>query len=294
MSDDRRKKNSPEKQRTRLPDGTWGFYMGETGGKQNRMPSHSAPQRARPDANDGGKRKFFPPLSLNAKERLEAEERKKKIRERRAAATAESRKKVAERAPENKKFYHVILDRLNIWRFGISVNLDSLIKALIIGSLIVVFAMLQITVFSKLRPFGATPDLMLPLVVAIGVTEGERWGGVTGLAAAFIIECLGSAGITLLPLLYVPCGFIAGVLGTYYMRDSIALRVLFTVASGLLRSAVTLIYVYITFNSPAFSEVIGKVIAPEYLSTVVFAILPHVAAWLAMKPYHKTRAERVE
>ncbi|MBQ7669631.1 MAG: hypothetical protein IJS45_02780 [Clostridia bacterium] len=294
MSDDRRKRNASEKQRMRLPDGTWGFYMGETGGQQKRTPSHSAPQRAVSDTNDAGKHKLFPSLSLNAKERLEAEERKKSIRARRAAATAENRKKIAERAPENKKFYHVILDRLNMWRLGISVNLDSLVKALIIGALIIVFSMLQITVFSKLRPFGATPDLMLPLVVAIGITEGERWGGVSGLAAAFIIECLGSAGITLLPLLYVPCGFIAGVLGTYYMRDSLALRALFTALSGLLRSAVTLIYVYVSFNSPSFSEVIGKVIAPEYLSTVVFAVLPHVAAWLAMKPYHKTRAERVE
>ena len=293
MSDDRRNKKMPEKQRVRLPDGTWGFYMGETGG-QKRTPPHNALQRTRTDTNESEKRKLFPSLSLNAKERLEAEERKKSIRAHRAAATAESRKKIPERAPENKKFYHVIFDRLNIWRLGISVNLDSLVKSLIIGALIVVFSMLQITVFSKLRPFGATPDLMLPLVVAIGITEGERWGGVSGLAAAFIIECLGSAGITLLPLLYVPCGFIAGVLGTYYMRDSIALRVLFTAVSGLLRAVVTLIYVYITFNSPAFSEVIGKVIAPEYLSTVVFAALPQFAAWLAMKPYHKTRAERVE
>lgn len=289
MSDDKRKR-SAEKRRVRLPDGTWGFYMGETGGEPRPSPrkAENAP------APSDGQKKLFPSLSLNAEERRAAEERKKSIRERRAAAIAESIKKVTEKASENRKLYRKILDRLNMWRLGISVNADSLVKALIIGALITVFAMLQITVFSKLRPFGATPDLMLPLVIAIGITEGERWGGVTGLAAAFIIECLGSAGITLLPLLYVPCGFIAGVLGTYYMRDSIALRALFTVVTGLLRSVVTLIYVYITFNSPAFSEVFGKVVAPEYLSTVIFAVLPQVAAWFAMRPYHKTRAERVE
>ena len=132
------------------------------------------------------------------------------------------------------------------------------------------------------------------LMIAVGFSEGERWGGVCGLAAAFLIDCLGSAGITLLPLLYVPCGFAAGVLGTYYLRDSFVIRAIFTLASGVLRAIFTIIYVHITYSSVNVSLMFGRIVMPEFLSTLVFAAIPHIVAWLVFRPFHKTRAERID
>ena len=232
-------------------------------------------------------------IVLSPEERRNAVARKNGVRARRVIETNKKFNSLKKDRPAEKKFYTVILDKFRMWRLGITVNIDSVIKGLVIGGLIVVFAMLQTTVFSSLRPFGATPDLMLPLVIAVGIAEGERWGGVAGLAAAFIIDCLGSAGLTLLPLLYVPCGFVAGVLGTYYLRDSFVLRAIFTVISGVLRAAVTAIYLAVLYESPDASLAFKLVIAPEFISTVVFAALPHVAAYFALKPFHKSRAERV-
>lgn len=232
-------------------------------------------------------------IVLTPEERKRAVAKKYGTRARRVIETNKRYNLLNREKPAEKKFYTAILDRFRMWRLGITVNIDSIIKGLVIGGLIIVFAMLQTTVFSKLRPFGATPDLMLPLVIAVGITDGERWGGVSGLAAAFIIDCLGSAGLTLLPLLYVPCGFAAGVLGTYYLRDSFVIRAIFTVASGVLRAAATAIYLAVTYDSPDASLAFSTVIAPEFLSTLVFAALPHVASYFALKPFHKTRAERV-
>jgi len=293
MSDERNRKPSPEKQRIRLPDGTWGVYMGETGGAPRKRQTKTTGTSTQ-SADAAERRGIVSRYSLNADERRAAEDRKRVIRERRAAANAQIHERLPQREPEEKKFYHKILDRIHMWHLGISVNIESIIKAVVIGLMILVFAMLQVTVFSKLRPFGATPDLMLPLVIAIGITEGERWGGVSALAAAFLIDCLGSAGITLLPLLYVPCAFIAGVLGTYYLRDSLTIRVIFSVAAGILRAVFTIIYVYITFASPDAGLMFRSIIIPEFISTLVFSILPHLVSWLAMKPFHKTRAERVD
>lgn len=232
-------------------------------------------------------------IVLSPEERQRAVARKYGTRARRVIETNKKFNSLKKERPAEKKFYSAIVDRIRMWRLGITVNVDSIIKGLVIGGLILVFAMLQTTVFSKLRPFGATPDLMLPLVIAVGITEGERWGGVTGVAAAFLIDCLGSAGLTLLPLLYVPCGFAAGVLGTYYLRDSFVIRAIFTVASGVLRAAVTAVYIAVTYKSPDASLAVRTVIAPEFLSTLVFAAAPHAASYFAMKPFHKTRAERV-
>ncbi len=232
-------------------------------------------------------------LILTPEERRSAVAKKYGVRARRVIETNKKFNSLKKEKPSEKKFYTAITDKIRMWRLGITVNVDSIVKGLVIGGLIIVFAMLQTTVFSKLRPFGATPDLMLPLVIAVGIAEGERWGGVTGLAAAFIIDCLGSAGLTLLPLLYVPCGFAAGLLGTYYLRDSFVIRAIFTVASGVLRGAVTALYLAVTYDSPDASLAFRTVIAPEFLSTLVFAVLPHAASYFALKPFHKTRAERV-
>ena len=314
MSDGKKDWRGYEKQRIRLPDGTWGVYMGETGGG-HRRPSRPAgtgnapvrkkvqPSRGRPEgtAQSQTSRPAAPQrggivsrYSLSPEERADAERRKREIRERRSLSNPDIRKKLPQRETEAVKFYHRILDRFRMWRLGISVNVENIVKGLVCGALIIVFAMLQITVFSKTRPFGAIPDLMLPLVIAIGISEGERWGGVSGLAAAFIIECLGSAGVTLLPLLYVPCGFIAGLLGTYYLRDSFVIRLILTLATGLLRALFTVIYVCINFDHVNASLMFTERVFPEFLSTFVFAILPHIAAWLSFKPFHKSRAERID
>jgi len=283
MSDEKKGGRGNGKQRIRLPDGTWGVYMGETGGARRRPPKRSSSARSG----------IVSRYSLTPEERAEAERRKREIRASRSIVNSDKYKKLPQREGENVKLYHRILDRLRMWRLGISVNMENIIKGLVCGALIIVFVMLQITVFSKLRPFGAIPDLMLPLVIAVGFSEGERWGGASGLAAAFLIECLGSAGVTLLPLLYVPCGFIAGVLGTYYVRDSFVIRLIFTFGSGILRAVVTIIYICINFSSPSVSLMFTDRVIPEFISTFVFALLPHIAAWLSFKPFHKSRAERI-
>ncbi len=74
----------------------------------------------------------------------------------------------------------------------------------ICAALLVLFASFQVTLFSKFRPFGAVPDLMIAFTVAIAFSEGERFGGIAGLVGAFVIESLSGTGVALLPLLYMP------------------------------------------------------------------------------------------
>ena len=75
------------------------------------------------------------------------------------------------------------------------IDTDVLWRVLISAGLLIFFALLQTTIFARFRPFGAVPDLMLPLVIAIGMTEREKWGAVFGVAAAFVIESLGGAPV---------------------------------------------------------------------------------------------------
>lgn len=182
--------------------------------------------------------------------------------------------------------------KVRFWRLGLNLDGESLAKGGVCALLLIVFSLLQTTLFTRFRPFGAVPDLILPLVAAVGMTEKERWGAVFGVIAAFVIESLGGSTVTLLPLLYMPVGYFCGILTTHYFRDAFSVRGLYTLVTSAARSLFTLIALAMTLSDFNLLTCLLSVVLPEFLATVLFAILPHLAAKAALRPFHLTRDER--
>ena len=171
---------------------------------------------------------------------------------------------------------------------------EAIAKALVCGALLVFFALLQTTVFAKFKPFGAVPDLILPLVCAVAMSEREKWGAVFGIIAAFVIESLGGSTLTLLPLLYMPVGYITGILIVNYMRDSIAVRSIFVVSTSFLRAIFTLFTVLATVGGVTFGSALTKAVLPELACNIVFGLFPHYFTKLCLRPFNRTREEKVQ
>ena len=174
------------------------------------------------------------------------------------------------------------------------IDVDVTLRVVISALLLIFFALLQTTIFARFRFFGAVPDLMLPLVIAVGMTEGARWGAVFGVIAAFVIESLGGAPVSLLALLYAPAGCLAGALTVELFRDSIAVRILFTAVGCAAHMPFTLVTLFWTVEGMTFASAMKEAVLPELLCTAVFAALPHLAAKLALRTFHKPREEKVE
>lgn len=166
-------------------------------------------------------------------------------------------------------------------------------KIAVCAALTILFALLQTTIFARFRPFGSIPDLMLALVIAIGMTEGEKWGAVWGLICAFIIESLGASGVSLLPLLYMPAGFFCPVVTGLYFTDTPPVRLIFTAVTGLGRALITLVYLALTVTEFELPRLLSSVVFPEFASTFVMALPVHLLVYLALRPFHKSRSERV-
>ncbi len=172
---------------------------------------------------------------------------------------------------------------------GISIDGETVLKAAVCGVLLILFSLLQTTLFSRFRPFGAVPDLILPLVVAVAMSEREKFGAIFALVAAFVIESLGGGGVSILPLLYVPVGYLVGALSVYYFRDSFTVRAMYTVATSLLRALFTLFALLATVGGITFLSLMGDAVLPELLGSIIFAPLPHFAAKLCLRPWKKSR-----
>ena len=182
--------------------------------------------------------------------------------------------------PTNNPQPESLRQKLNGWFLGISLEGESVLRCILMLVLISLFALLQTTLMTRLRIFGVTPDLMLPLVVGIAMTAREKWGAVSGIIAAFVIESLGGASLTILSILYMPVGYLCGILSVHYFRDGFAVRSMYTILTGLLRAVFTLILIFSTTPNTSLVDAICIAVIPEFFATILFAPLPHAASLL--------------
>lgn len=187
-----------------------------------------------------------------------------------------------------------LAEKLRGWRLDLSIDSEAILKGFVCAGLMIFFALLQTTLFTKFRPFGAVPDLILPLTVAVSMTEKERWGAVFGLVGAFVIESLGGSTFTILPILYMLTGYICGILTTHYFRDSAATRALYTLATSFLRVIFTLLAIFATTGGVTLITAFAKAAIPEFFACLLFAPLPNLAAKLCLRRFNKTRSERTK
>ena len=183
-------------------------------------------------------------------------------------------------------------DRFNGWRLGFSVDVGEIFKVIVTALLLVFFVILQTTFFTRFRPFGAVPDLMLPFVIAIASLE--KYGAIVALIAAYVIDAAGGSSIMLLPLLYVPAAYAVGILITHWFEDSFAVAALFTVISSVLRGVITFIIAAVSIEGITPWQIFCDMVFPELGANILMAAFPQLLTRLCIKRFRKTRNERLK
>lgn len=134
--------------------------------------------------------------------------------------------------------------------------------------------LLQLTFFTRFRPFDSTPDILIIAVAMISMYENERAGAIFGVAIGFVAEALGGTGLSLLPLVYMLIGWFGGIAASEYYKRSVLLFFIFDVGACTVRMFVTLIYVVCIWETADISVIFPNVLVPEMLSTFVTAPVP--------------------
>ncbi|MBR5633108.1 MAG: hypothetical protein IKW68_03930 [Clostridia bacterium] len=184
-------------------------------------------------------------------------------------------------------------EKFNGWRLGFSVDKELLFKILVVAVILVFLVIVQTTVFSVFHPLGCVPDLMLPFVIVVATLEKERFGSVTALCAAYIIEAAGGTEVTLLPLLYVAVAYVIGILSTHSFRDSFPVAVMYTSIAMVLRGIVSFIVAMITVDGIGVVNTLCDIVLPEFLVNMVFAIFTELFVRLCLLPFRKKREEKI-
>ena len=182
--------------------------------------------------------------------------------------------------------------RFNDWRLGFTFDPKVIWRVALTALLLAMLATLQTTMFSRFRPFGAVPDMMLPFDVAISMMMKEKWGAVTALVSGFVIDSLSGSTVTLMPLVYVAVAYAVGILSTCRYKDTPLVAAIYTATSSLLKCAVTFAVTTLTIDGIGPWRALRDVALLELCANLIFAIIVHGLTRLCFLPLLNGKAER--
>ena len=82
-------------------------------------------------------------------------------------------------------------------------------RVIIYGAAVFLIGVLQCSFFSRLKPFGATPDLLLGVIAAIALLDNRESATVAAVAGGFFIDALGAIPPSFSSIFYLVCAVIA-------------------------------------------------------------------------------------
>ena len=142
---------------------------------------------------------------------------------------------------------------------------------------------LQTTLFARIRVFGAVPDLAYATLILIAYFCGREVGAVTGIAAGFAVDALGSVGISLLPVMYLFCGYVCGHFTRAVQPKRFTAFLTVLGAAIPVRTVITFIYICINYNTIHILELTVHNLLPEAAGTLLAALVLYYPVKMACK-----------
>ena len=149
---------------------------------------------------------------------------------------------------------------------------STIIRRVIIYGLAIFFiGIFQCAFFSRLKPFGATPDLVLCAVCAVLLTDNKYAALVCAVCGGYFIDAIGAV-----PPCFSTVAYVIAVAITAGIAQKLIARLpsylLLLLPATLVRAAFTYLSLSLTYGSAAPISALISVILPEALATICFSI----------------------
>ena len=156
-------------------------------------------------------------------------------------------------------------------------------RVLIYGLAIFFLGIFQCAFFSRLKPFGATPDLILCAVCAVLLIDGQRAALLCAVCGGYFIDAIGS-----IPPCFSAIVYMLAVALTATIAPKLLARIpsylILLLPAILARAVFTYVSISLTFGTLAPASVLATVIFPEILATLVFSIPVYLLIKLCYLP----------
>ncbi len=154
-------------------------------------------------------------------------------------------------------------------------------------------AIIECSFFAQLSFLPATPDLILGLVVAIAMLDTQKAAAVCGIGAGFVIDAIGSSGLSLSPLFYLLVGAFCGTLAKKMLPGFLSWMVNLAVFS-LSKSLFTIANVLYRSSSYPFFKMLWEILLPETICTFIVCLPIFFIVKLCMIPIDSKRRLRLD
>lgn len=158
-------------------------------------------------------------------------------------------------------------------------------QTLIIGGLLVVAVIVQVTLLSRLSLPGATPDLVVVTVVAIALAMGPTQGAVAGFVAGVLVD-LAPPADTLLgvnAIVYLAIGFVTGFVIDPRDRTVPLLMGLVGLAAGAAVIATAALDTLLGSDRIVWGEVAGLALTSALYAVILAPLVILFVAWLVRR-----------
>lgn len=138
---------------------------------------------------------------------------------------------------------------------------------------IVLFYILQCTLFKALALASVSPNLLLILTFAAGFMRGKKEGMYVGFFSGLLLDLFYGKTIGFHALLYMYIGYTNGFFNNVFYDDDVTLPIGLLCASDFLYNFVFYIFAFLLRNRLNLGYYIIHIILPEMIYTVVIMLL---------------------
>lgn len=154
-------------------------------------------------------------------------------------------------------------------------------RVIILGILIIVCYVLQVSVFSFFKMAGIIPNIMLILVVSFAIMRGQTEGMLIGFFCGLLIDVFAGEAIGLYALLYLFIGYINGYFHLLFFANNILLPLVLILNNSIIYNLIIYVCMFLLRNKTEFGFYFMHVMMPEVVYTFLVAVfLYNIFLWI--------------
>ena len=147
-------------------------------------------------------------------------------------------------------------------------------------ALILVFFVLQTTIFPMLKISSIIPNILIILVSCSGFMQGDREGMFVGFACGLLLDVCSFDIFGFYTILYMLIGYLNGLLHNFFYLKDFKLPAIMIVSSDLVCCFATYFFLFLLRSRFEFGFYFLNIILPEVVYTLLISVIIYPLLWV--------------